>query len=130
MALAEAAWKCDTVRTEHAGKVKDFTMWKTHLEIASPRARARDSHLTTLCVVNFRARYEAGDLVSGCAAPTHRPAKRGPVRVACGLRRELDGASDGAMCAADALTQTTTQADPCDRLCLVKPDGMALPPPP
>ena len=38
MALAEAAWKRDTVRTERAGKPKDFTLWNTHLEIASPKA--------------------------------------------------------------------------------------------
>ena len=36
MALAEAAWKRDTVPTERAAKLTVFTLWMTHLEIASP----------------------------------------------------------------------------------------------
>ena len=36
MALAEAAWKRDTVRTERPAKLTVFTLWMTHLEIASP----------------------------------------------------------------------------------------------
>ena len=36
MPLAGAAGKLDTVRTERAGKLTDFTLWETQLEIASP----------------------------------------------------------------------------------------------
>ena len=43
MALAEAAWKRDTVRTERQEKLNHFTLTKTHLEKASPRARQSDN---------------------------------------------------------------------------------------
>ena len=73
MALAEAAWKRDTVPTERAAKLTVFTLWMTHLEIASPTVGsglwgaaaprpARRSHV--ISSLNSRLRFRLVRLLS------------------------------------------------------------------
>ena len=91
MPLAEAARNLYAVRTERAGKLTDFTLWNTHLEIASPRDLQ-----TLITLANARATppHAAGTAVwmPECNVPldyvaAHAERSRLPARPPCAIHR-------------------------------------------